>query len=253
MAAAAKAASEELLEESGLNNAERDYTKEKGIYTARHLERSAADEQNFIESVVKPFLQKALEDAVEHKEDLDAAVAQTYFLECLDSALDTVAMDRARQMGEEIPGYYDNGRLVWMSRTMADVCLRAESWARRWVAMSSEDIIERVEEFRKNPIRTNAFGNHQVGMKIFQQVYTAAQWRVACDMQAGVTFVTAVDELIRDEKWIERQVKQAEPDKAPYHNRDSGKLADKDQGKGGGRQSDMRRSCSRSRGEEGGG
>ena len=373
MAAAAKAAFQEMLEESGLNDAERDYLKAKGITTARHLERSAADENDFIQSVVTPYLQGVSVDAVEHKADRDVAVAQTCFLVCRDlakearmpqpvaapaaatqgaatnagapaapgapaastattlsardwteginnweaqwkgtsrsfktaeiagsekvlarllyqkltsknftplyltevvatrtyrsdgqlnthaatrrqdSALDTVAKGIARQMGEEIPDYHDDGRLVWLSRTMVDDCLRANSWALRWVAMGSEDTIERVEEFWKNLIRTNAFGNHQGDMKIFQQVYTAAQWRVAYAMKAGVTFETATDELISDEKWIERQVKQAEFGKTPHGGKDSGKLADKDKGKGGGRQSDRRRSRSRSRGGKGGG
>ena len=49
------------------------------------------------------------------------------------------------------------------------------------------------------------------------------------------------------------QVKQAEFGKTPYGGKDSGKLADKDKGKGGGRQSDRRRSRSRIRGGKGGG
>ena len=379
-AAAAKAAFQEMLEESGLNDAERNYLKAKGITTARHLERSASDEHEYIQALVNPYLQGTTVATEEHKADRDVEVAKTCFLVCLDlvkesrqpqpaaaaaaggqvaaatgvagaatapatpaastattlsardwteginnweaqwkgtsrsfktaeiagsekvlarllfqklssrnftplfltevvatrtyrsdgqlnnhaaarrqdSALETVAKGIARQMGEEVPDYHDDGRLVALSRAMVEDCLRANSWALRWVAMGSEDNIERVEEFWKNAIRTNAFGDRFGDMKIFQQVYTAAQWRIAYAMKAGVTFDTAIDEFIKDERWLERQVKQAELVSNTRGGKDSGKHADEKGRKGGGRDrdgrhGDRRRSRSRSKGGKGGG
>ena len=142
---------------------------------------------------------------------------------------------------------------------MIEDCLRANSWALRWAAYGSEDTIEKQEEFWKNLLRTNTFGSSFGDMHTFQKVYTAAQWRIAYAMKAGKTFDTTVDELVDDERWIERQIKQAEF----AGNTKGGKLAEskgggrdkrrsrsrsrRDGGKGGGRDRDRRRSRSRSR------
>ena len=85
-AAAAKAAFQEILEESNLNNAERNYLTAKGITTARHLERCATDEQEFIQTVVNPYLAGVTVGTEEHKADRDVEVAKTCFLVCLDLA-----------------------------------------------------------------------------------------------------------------------------------------------------------------------
>ena len=85
-AVSAKAAFSEMMEEAGLNPAERNYLQAKGITTARHLERIAVDENNFLQVVVNPFLQGVSVATVEHKADRDVEVAKTCLLVCLDLA-----------------------------------------------------------------------------------------------------------------------------------------------------------------------
>ena len=119
------------------------------------------------------------------------------------SSLELLATSLAKQFDVEASS--SEKSQIRLSPFVVQDCLKANSWAQRWVGNASESDILEIEAFWTEILRN---GSAEPCWSVFPRLYEAAGWRVAFSRRASMDSWAKVyrEKVVKDRDWIDREL-----------------------------------------------